>query len=157
MKENKAGIRGVPCVFRFGEGVASLQGVVRECCLEEATFQCQTQSLCLPWAGWALGVSQIPKPSLPPRVGAKGTQKRPLAKSRGGYRSLELLFTTAMIGLLLRGERRRLLCAPRTWLIVAGRLAPTDHGRQGLLCTPSPSAGRAQRASPISPPIFRVD
>lgn len=26
MKENKAGIRGVPCVFRFGEGVASFQG-----------------------------------------------------------------------------------------------------------------------------------
>lgn len=137
-------------------GLPVSKGVVRECCLEEATFQCQTQPL-PSWAGWALGVSQIPKPSLPPRVGAKGTQKRPLAKSRGGYRSLELLFTTAMIGLLLRGERRRLLCAPRTWLIVAGRLAPTDHGRQGLLCTPASSAGRAQRASPISPPIFRVD
>ena len=38
MKENKAGIKEVPCVFRFGEGVASFQGVVRECCLEEETW-----------------------------------------------------------------------------------------------------------------------
>lgn len=42
-------------------------------------------------------------------------------------------------------------------LIVALRLAPTDRGRQGLPRTPSAAAGRAQRASPISPPIFRVD
>lgn len=42
-------------------------------------------------------------------------------------------------------------------LIVAGRLAPTDRGRQGLPRTPSATAGRAQHASPISPPIFRVD
>lgn len=43
-----------------------------------------------------------------------------------------------MIGLLLRGERRRLLCAPRTRLIVAGRLTPTDRGHQGLPRTPAP-------------------
>lgn len=70
--------------------------------------------------------------------------------------SLKLLFAPAVIGFFLRGERR-LLCAPRPQLIVAGRLAPTDHDRQGLPRTPSARAGRAQRASPISPPIFRVD
>lgn len=54
-------------------------------------------------------------------------------------------------------ERGGLLCALRPQLIVARRLAPTDRDRQGLPRTPRARAGRAQRASPISPPIFRVD
>ena len=88
MKENKAGIKEVPCVFRFGEGVASFQGVVRECCLEEETFQCQTQSLCLPWAGWARGVSRHDSPRFPNPPCLPGwEQKEP---RRGLWPSLEV-------------------------------------------------------------------
>lgn len=73
----------------------------------------------------------------------------------GGCKSPKLLFTTAVIGLfcVVRGGD----CFVLRGLIVARRLAPTDRGRTGLPRTPSAAAGRAQRASPISPPIFRVD